>query len=172
MAAAGAVLLDDHLLIDELLVGLHLGRHRPHLYTTSYCYYRAAVAGAGSHFSGPFDLPREEQERPILSLLELRDDMSLPNPRVTVPAMADLSRRHAQLTLLNLEAAGAALTLSARRVVVKRPVVRRAARMLDAESVPGGPWTWPLHSDDVPHSRAGDGNRTPVLSPGSDYAQT
>lgn len=115
--AAEVVLLDDRLLIEELLVGLPRGRRRPSLLTTSYWYYRAcraAVAGAGGHLSGPFEqLAAPEQERAILSLLELRQGIGLPDPRVTVPAMADVSRRHAQLNLLNLEAVAAALLLGA-----------------------------------------------------------
>jgi hypothetical protein len=114
----GAVeLLDDRLLIDELLVGIAAGRRRPELRTTAYWYYRAcraAVAGAAGHLSGPFEqLGTGEQERAILSLLELRDDIGLPDPRATVPVMADISRRHTQLNLLNLEAAAAALVLGA-----------------------------------------------------------
>jgi hypothetical protein len=111
------VLLDDRLLVEELLVGLDRGRRRPSLFTTSYWYYRAcraAVIGAGGHLSGPFErLGAEEQERAILSLLELREDIGLPDARVTVPVMADLARRHPQLNLLNLEAAAAALVLGA-----------------------------------------------------------
>ena len=117
MAPAAPVLLDDRLLIEELLVGLHLGRRRPRLCTSAYWYYRAcraAVAGAGGHLSGPFEqLRSEQQEQAILSLLELRDDIGLPDPRTLVPTMAHLSRRYAQLNLLNLEAAAAALTLRA-----------------------------------------------------------
>lgn len=117
MVSAAAVLLDDRLLIEELLVGLDLGRRRPRLYTSVYWYYRAcraAVAGAGGHLSGPFErLPTEQQEQAILSLLELGDDIGLPDPRSLVPTMAQLFRRHAQLNLLNLEAAAAALTLRA-----------------------------------------------------------
>ena len=52
--------------------------------------------------------PCLKQERAILSLLELREDIGLPEPRITVPAMADISRRHAQLNLLNLEVVAAA----------------------------------------------------------------
>ena len=64
--------------------------------------------------SGPFEqLAVREQERAILSLLELREDVGLPDPRSTVPAMADTSRRHAQLNLLNLEAVAAARLLGA-----------------------------------------------------------
>ena len=72
------------------------------------------MAGAGGHLSGPFEqVPEPDQEQAILSLLELRDDIALPDPRVTVPAMAQLSRRHPHLKLLNLEAAAAALTIGA-----------------------------------------------------------
>jgi hypothetical protein len=112
---ASPLLLDDRLLIEELLVGLAWGRRRPDLYTTSYWYYRAcraAVAGAGGHLSGPFrQLGAAQQERAILSLLELRDDIGLPDPRVTVPVMAELSRAHPQVNVLNLEVGAAALVL-------------------------------------------------------------
>lgn len=109
------VLLDDRLLVEELLVGLDRGRRRPTLFTTSYWYYRAcraAVVGAGGHLSGPFEqLGAEEQARAILSLLELREDIGLPDARQTVPVMAELARRHTQLNLLNLEAAASAMVL-------------------------------------------------------------
>ena len=111
------MLLDDRLLIEELLAGLDRRRRRPRVYTTSYWYYRAcraAVAGGGGHLSGPFErVGLAEQERAILSLLELREDIGLPDPRTTVPAMAELSRRHPQLNLLNVEAAASALVLGA-----------------------------------------------------------
>jgi hypothetical protein len=111
------VVLDDRLLVEELLVGLHRGRRRPALFTTSCWYYRAcraAVVGAGGHLSGPFEkLGTEEQERAILSLLELREDIGLPDPRQTVPVMAELARRHTHLNLLNLEAAACAMVLGA-----------------------------------------------------------
>jgi hypothetical protein len=111
------VLVDDRLLIEELLAGLDLGRRRPAVHTTTYWYYRAcraAAVGAGGHLSGPFDqLPVHRQERAILSLLELRDDIGLPDPRGTVPLMAELSRRHPKLNLLNLEAIAAASLLGA-----------------------------------------------------------
>lgn len=115
--AAEVVLLDDRLLIEELLVGVAKGRRRPQLCTTSYWYYRAcraAVAGAGGQLSGPFEqLAAPEQERAILSLLELREDIGLPDPRDTVPVMADTARRDAQLNLLNLEAVAVARVLRA-----------------------------------------------------------
>jgi hypothetical protein len=111
------IVLDDRLLIEELLVGLPRGRHRSRLFTTSYWYYRAcraAIAGAGGHLSGPFaELAEPEQERAILSLLELREDIGLPDARAAVRLMADTSRRHGQLNLLNLEAAAAARLLDA-----------------------------------------------------------
>lgn len=117
MPRAAAVLLDDRLLIEELVAGLDLGRRRLPVYTTSYWYYRAcraAVVGAGGHLSGPFDqLPAHEQARAIVSLLELREHIGLPDPRETVPVMADLSRRHPKLNLLNLEATAAASILGA-----------------------------------------------------------
>lgn len=105
MARLSAVLLDDRLLIEELLVGVFHRRRRLDLYTTAYWYCRAcraAVAGGGGHLSGPFtDLAQPEQERAILSLLELRDDVGLPDPRRTVPEMAEVARRHPQLNLLD-----------------------------------------------------------------------
>jgi hypothetical protein len=114
--AARPVLLDDRLLIQELLVGLRRRSHAP-LFTTGYWYYRAcraAVGGAGGHLSGPFmDLGLEEQQRAVLGLLELRDDIGLPDPRVCVPVMADVARRHPRLNLLNLEVVSAARVLGA-----------------------------------------------------------
>jgi hypothetical protein len=58
VARPSAVLLDDRLLIEELLLGIKRGGRRVPLYTTAYWYYRAchaAVAGAGGHLSGPPD---------------------------------------------------------------------------------------------------------------------
>ncbi|MGH9305153.1 MAG: hypothetical protein ACRDZ5_12225 [Acidimicrobiales bacterium] len=101
------VVLDDRLLIEELLVGLARGQGVV-LHTTSYWYYRAcraAVLGAGGHLSGPFEqLRKEEQERAIMSLLELGSDILLPDPRPTMPLMAQIAKRHPRLNLLNLEA--------------------------------------------------------------------
>jgi hypothetical protein len=106
-ATSQLVIVDDRLLIEELLVGLAKGR-RVVLHTTAYWYYRAcraAVLGAGGHLSGPFErLEKDEQERAILSLLELRSDILLPDPRQTVPRMARIAKRHPRLNLLNLEA--------------------------------------------------------------------
>ena len=48
----------------------------------------------------------------ILSLLDLRLDVGLPDPRSTVPAMVDVAGRHPRLNLLNLEAVAVARLLS------------------------------------------------------------
>jgi hypothetical protein len=109
------VVLDDRLLIEELLVGLRKNQVR--FFTTVYWYYRAcraAVLGAGGHLSGPYaQLDEADQQRAILSLLELRTDISLPEPRFTVPRMAALARRHPRLNLLNLEAVAVGQILDA-----------------------------------------------------------
>ena len=118
--AAFVVVVDDRLLIEELLVGLKRDRRRPTPFTTSYWHYRAcracraAVLAAAGHLSGPFEhLVAHEQERAVLSLLELRSDIGLPDPRSTVPVMANIARGHPQLNLLNLEVAAAASVLNA-----------------------------------------------------------
>jgi hypothetical protein len=116
LASPRRVILDDRLLIEELLVGLRKARSRVELHTTSYWYYRAcraASAGAGGHLSGPFEqLALREQERAVLSLLELREDIGLPDPRMTIPLMVDVATRHPRLNLLNLEAVALARLLS------------------------------------------------------------
>lgn len=140
MALISAVLLDDRLLIEELLVGVHRGRRRLDVYTTAYWYYRAcraAVAGGGGHLSGPFaELAAPEQERAILSLLELREDIGLPDPRSTVPTMAEIARLHPQLNLLNLEAVAASRILDA-EVWLSPPAASGVLPdVLDTESLP------------------------------------
>jgi hypothetical protein len=143
MPAEAVVLLDDRLLVEELLVGLRTGRRRPTLFTTSYWYYRAcraAVAGAGGQLSGPFEqLPPLEQERAILSLLELREDLGLPDPRRTVPVMGEIARRHPHLNLLNVEATAAALVLSAEVWLSERAAEGLLPGVLDTEGVPWRP---------------------------------
>jgi len=109
------VVLDDRLLIEELLVGLD--ERGAQLHTTSYWYYRAcraAVAGAGGHLSGPFrDLPHVEQQRAIASMLQLPEEIGLPQPRHVVPIMVTVAGRHPRLNVLNLEAVAAARWLRA-----------------------------------------------------------
>ena len=115
MPTSSAVLIDDRLLVDHLL-GRRLPRRKP-IFTTSYWYYRAgraAVAGGTGHLSGPFQaLPPSEQAQAIASLLALPTHIGLPAPRDLVPAMIAVSRRHARLNLLNIEAVAAAQLLDA-----------------------------------------------------------
>lgn len=124
---ATTVLVDDRLLIEELLVGMRRGRRQPALHTTTTWWYRAcraAVVGAGGHLSGPFEqVGAAHQEQAILALLDLPPEIGLPDPRLTVPAMARLAATHPKLNLINLEAAAAALTLSA-EVWLSEPTAR------------------------------------------------
>lgn len=139
MANDIAVVLDDRLLIEELLVGLAHTASNVALHTTTYWYYRAcraAVAGAGGHLSGPFEeLASGEQERAILSLLELRDDIGLPDPRPTVPVMADVARHHPRLNLLNLEVVAVAQLLGGRVWLSEQGTVGVLPGVLDAEGI-------------------------------------
>jgi len=132
-----AVILDDRLLIEELLVGLRQGRAE--LYTTTYWYYRAcraAVLGAGGHLSGPFEeLDTPEQEQAILSLLDLTADISLPDPRPTVPAMVEIARRHRKLNLLNLEAVATGRLLGATLWMSPESGAGELPEILDQEQV-------------------------------------
>jgi hypothetical protein len=109
------VLVDDRLLIEELLVGIDPRGAR--LYTTTYWYFRAcraSVAGAGGHLSGPYrELPLEEQQRAIASMLQLPETIGLARPRQVVPLMVGVAGRHPRLNLLNLEAVATAHLLRA-----------------------------------------------------------
>jgi hypothetical protein len=131
------VVLDDRLLIEELLGGPR--RTRSQLYTTSYWYYRAcraAVLGAGGHLSGPFgELDRPEQEEAVLSLVELPDDIFLPDPRETVPEMVDVSRRHPRLNLLNLEAIATGRLLGAKLWLSRETAAGVLPEVLDEERI-------------------------------------
>ena len=109
------VVLDDRLLVEELLVGIR--KPDVTLHTTAYWYYRAcraAVLGAGGHLSGPFrELQTREQERAIRSMLQLPEDIGLPDTRLLVPIMVEVAGRHPKLNLLNLEAVAAVHALNA-----------------------------------------------------------
>lgn len=135
--ARGAVVLDDRLLIEDLLVGLGEEGAR---FTTAYWYYRAcraAVIGAGGNLSGPFaQLDEDRQAAAVRSLLVLGDDIGLPNPRATVPVMAELSQRHPRLNLLNLEAAAAGVVLGATLLLSIEGSRGVLPGVLDAEHVP------------------------------------
>jgi hypothetical protein len=139
MASPRLVVLDDRLLIEELLVGLRRTRRRVELHTTSYWYYRAcraASAGAGGHLSGPFEqLATGEQERAILSLLELREDIGLPDPRLTVPLIVEVAARHPRLNLLNLEAVALARCLSGAVWLSEESAAGLLPAVLDAEGI-------------------------------------
>lgn len=104
-----------------------------------YWYYRAcraAAIGAGGQLSGPFlALGASEQERAIASLLELRDDIALPDARVTVPVMVDVARRHPRLNLLNLEAVAAARTLGCVVWLAAQASEGVLPAVLDAEAI-------------------------------------
>lgn len=130
------LILDDRLLIEELLVGLGRGGE---LRTTAYWYYRAcraAVVGAGGHLSGPFvGLDPSQQTAAIRSLLVLRNDIDLPDPRATVPVMAELSERHPRLNLLNLEAAASARVIEAAVLLSSQAAKGILPTVLDAEGI-------------------------------------
>ncbi|MEX2294320.1 MAG: hypothetical protein WD691_11085 [Acidimicrobiales bacterium] len=137
MSQAGPnLILDDRLLIEDLLVGLDADGDR---FTTAYWYYRAcraAVLGAGGHLSGPFaSLDEPHQSSAIRSLLTLREDIGLPDPRSTVPVMAELSERHPRLNLLSLEAAASGLVLNATILLSIEASAGVLPGVLDAEEV-------------------------------------
>jgi hypothetical protein len=135
-ASTRNVVLDDRLLIEEVLVGLDIDGH-PH--TTSYWYYRAcraAVAGAGGHLSGPFlGLSAAHQAAAIRALLILPPTIGLPDPRSTVPLMAELSERHPRLNVLNLEAASVGLLLDATVLLSAEASRGVLPEVLDAERI-------------------------------------
>ena len=137
MASRAVVVLDDRVLIEELLIGLR--RESAALMTTGYWYYRAvraAVLGAGGHLSGPFEqLGADHQRRAIASLLQLRDDIGLPDPRRTVPEMLAIAGRHPRLNLLNLEAVAVGRLLSATMWISEETTRGILPGVLDAESV-------------------------------------
>lgn len=131
------VIVDDRLLIEELLIGLR--PTRAELYTTAYWYYRAcraAVLGAGGRLSGPFEeLDPVDQGRGVASLLELREDISLPDPRSTVPVMVEIASRHPRLNLLNLEAVAAGRLLGATLLLSVQTQAGVLPSVLDQEGV-------------------------------------
>lgn len=131
-----AIVLEDRLLIEEILVGLGEEGQR---HTTACWYYRAcraAVGGARGHLSGPFlGLDASHQATAILSLLALPEAIGLPDPRSTVSVMAELSERHPRLNLLNLEAAATGLVLEATVLLSNETARGVLPEMLDAENI-------------------------------------
>jgi hypothetical protein len=121
------LLLDDRVLV-ALLVGERLRITRgAERFTTSYFWFRACravVAGAGARLSGPFDrLEPGHRASALQHMLALPDDVGLPEPRLIVPVMVDVQRRHPGLNVLNTEAAAAALLLGA-KMVLSPPTAR------------------------------------------------
>lgn len=134
------VLLDDRLLIAKLTGSTIIGRSRAALHTTTYWYYRAcraAVLGASGQLSGPFEgLDEPNQGRAITAMLQLPDEIGLPDPRPLVPAMVDIASRHPRLNLMNIEAAAAAHLLDARVLLSPTAAQGVLTPVLDAEGIP------------------------------------
>ena len=133
------MLLDDHLLLKELIVGLPAVHPTHRVHTTTYWYYRACRAGAlGSNgkLSSAFGaVPPDRQLRALSALLRLREDIGLPDPRSVVPSMVELAERHPRLNLLNLEAAAAARELGATVWLSEPAASGILPSVLDAERV-------------------------------------
>jgi hypothetical protein len=85
----------------------------------------------------PFQqLDKEDQQRAIMSLLELRTDTLLPDPRPTVPRMAQIAKRHARLNLLNLEAVAVGQLLAGTMWLSVEAAAGVLPAVLDEERVP------------------------------------
>jgi hypothetical protein len=133
------VLLDDRLVVARL-VGepLRLPKGRS-LHTTPLWYYRAvhaAIEGGAGKLSGPFArLDAEQQGIAIQALLDLPDDLGLPESRALARQMADVVRRHPKLNALNVEAVAAARLLEA-DVLLSPPAAQGVLPpALDAEGI-------------------------------------
>jgi hypothetical protein len=135
-----SVLIDDRLLV-ALLTGGRVpgGRSTAALHTTTCWYFRAcraAALGGGGQLSGPFaQLNPADQERAIAAMLQLPEDVGLPDPRPLVPTMVDVAQRHPRLNVMNIEATAAALLLDA-RVLLSPPAAEGVlVPVLDAEGI-------------------------------------
>ena len=69
-------------------------------------------------------------------MLQLPDDVLLPDPRLLVPEMVTVHQRHRQLNLMNLEAVAAALVLDARVLLSEHASEGVLPGVLTAEKVP------------------------------------
>lgn len=134
------VLIDDRLLV-AYLTGARVPsrRSKASLHSTTYWYYRAcraAALGGSGQLSGPFaELDGEDQARAIAAMLQLPDEVGLPDPRPLVAAMVDVSSRHPRLNLMNTEATAAALILEA-RVLLSPPAAQGViVPVLEAERI-------------------------------------
>ena len=86
--------------------------------------------------SGPFEqLPAGEHERAVVSMLERRDDVGRPDPRITIPLMVDLAGRHSRLNLLNLEATAMARLLRGTVWLAEESAAGILSGVLDDEGV-------------------------------------
>ena len=132
-------LVDDRLLV-AVLLGEPVALPSGDRWTTSLWYYRAcraAIAGGAGHLSGPFaELSTTDQATALQAMLELPEDIGLPDPRMLVPEMAAVHQRHPRLNLLNLEAVSAARLLGATVALSAGSAAGILPALLEAESVP------------------------------------
>jgi len=104
-----------------------------------YFYFRACravVAGVGGHLSGPFErLDQDRRAAALEQMLALPDDVGLPDSRQLVPVMVGVHRRHPSLSVLNTEAAAAALMLGAKMVLSPPTAKGQLAEVLPTEDI-------------------------------------
>ena len=94
------------------------------------------MIGAGGHLSGPFARLGDDHQRAAIGrLLELGEDVELPDPKDIVPVMARLAQRHPQLNLLNLEAAASAIALDAMVVLSPKAALGVLPGVLNDHSI-------------------------------------
>jgi hypothetical protein len=133
LAPAPNLVLDDRLLIEELLAGLEVEGHRhPRPTGTTELCRSSPEPGATSPVR---PRPRREPTAAVRSLLALPDTIGLPDPRSTVPTMAELSDRHPRLNVLNLEAAATGLVLDATVLLSAEASRGVLPGVLDAEGI-------------------------------------
>jgi hypothetical protein len=133
------LLLDDRALV-ALLVGERLPITRgAACFTTTYFWFRACravVVGVGGRLSGPFErLEPTHRAVALEHLLALPDDVGLPEPRLILPVMVDVQRRHPVLNILNTEAVAAALLLGAKMVLSSSTARGQLQAVLPDESI-------------------------------------
>jgi hypothetical protein len=76
------------------------------------------VTGSVGRLSGPFEhLEPARRAAALERMLALPDDVGLPEPRLIVPVMVEVHRRHPVLNVLNTEAVAAARLLGAKMVL-------------------------------------------------------
>jgi len=104
-----------------------------------YFYFRACravVAGVGGQLSGPFErLDRDRRAGALEQMLTLPEDVGLPESRRLVPVMVGVHRRHPNLSVLNTEAAAAALMLGTKMVLSPPTASGQLAAVLPFEDI-------------------------------------